>query len=85
MRAELLSHGWNDEVIELCKKSIQSKHGLENVTLEGMVTDILDDAKGLVPEEVKWNFLRELQRFILQDSELCHQLVLLKHNRVHEK
>jgi hypothetical protein len=38
LRAKLLSCGWNDEVIDLCKDSIQSKHGLENVNLEEMVS-----------------------------------------------
>jgi hypothetical protein len=65
-------------VVDLCKVSIQSQHGLENVNLDGMVSDVLDCAKGLVPDEVKLNFLRELQRLILQDSELCHQLLLIK-------
>lgn len=81
LRANLLSCGWNDEVIGLCKDSIQSKQGLENVNLEEMVSDILDHAKALVPDEVKWTFLRELQELIDQDPELCHQLLLLQRNR----
>ena len=72
LRAKLLSCGWNDEIKELCKDSIQSKSGLEVVTVEELVADILPYGKALVPEEVKSCVLDELQQFIGHDEVLCN-------------
>ena len=68
LREQLLSCGWNENVKDLCKEAIQSKKGLENVNLEQIVSDVLVEAKKMIPEEVKAMFLQRLLLSIEQDK-----------------
>jgi len=69
LRAKLLSCGWNENAKDLCKEAIQSKKGLGNVNLEQVVSDVLVEAKNLIPEEIKAMFLQRLILSIEQDKK----------------
>mmetsp|Transcript_35124 Transcript_35124/g.51587 ORF Transcript_35124/g.51587 Transcript_35124/m.51587 type:complete len:123 (-) Transcript_35124:363-731(-) len=67
LRAKLIECGWRDEMKELCKDTIQSR-GVEKVTVDELVADILPRGRAAVPSDIKSDILRDVRNFVKRDS-----------------
>ncbi|TRY97548.1 hypothetical protein DNTS_000350 [Danionella cerebrum] len=67
LRAKLIECGWRDQVKALCKDVIKEK-GIENVTVEDLVTAVTPKGRVLVPDSVKRELLQRIRAFLAQHS-----------------
>lgn len=69
LRAKLAECGWRDQLKAQCKDVIREK-GLEHVTVEDLVTEIIPKGRALVPDSVKKELLQRISVFLAQHSTL---------------
>ena len=58
--------GWRDELKEFCKDVIRQK-GLEQITVEELVSEITPYGRAQIPPEIKAELLKRI-RFFLQST-----------------
>ncbi|VDM96188.1 unnamed protein product [Thelazia callipaeda] len=63
----LRESGWVEEVESMCRSCIQSK-GIEQVTLEDILSDVRVQARRAVPDEVKRELMHCIRSFLQQQS-----------------
>ncbi|KRY49474.1 Transcription and mRNA export factor ENY2 [Trichinella britovi] len=68
LRSLLRSSNWAEKVREECLKIIQ-RDGIDGITVETVVTEILPTARRLVPESIKRQLLEQLQQFCEEETE----------------
>ncbi|KAI8801718.1 enhancer of yellow 2 transcription factor [Cladochytrium replicatum] len=65
LRTRLIESGWRDELKNMCKESLHAK-GLEQVTVEELITEITPVARAKVPEAVKAELLQRIRKFLAE-------------------
>ncbi|KRZ10523.1 Transcription and mRNA export factor ENY2 [Trichinella zimbabwensis] len=68
LRSLLRSSNWAEKVREECLKIIK-RDGIDGITVETVVTEILPTARRLVPESIKRQLLEQLQQFCEEETE----------------
>mmetsp|Transcript_56768 Transcript_56768/g.66371 ORF Transcript_56768/g.66371 Transcript_56768/m.66371 type:complete len:132 (-) Transcript_56768:19-414(-) len=63
LRSRLADCGWRDEMKELAKDAIRSR-GLEKVTVDELVSELLPRGRATVPEKVKTDLLTDMRDFV---------------------
>ncbi|VDO09973.1 unnamed protein product [Brugia timori] len=63
----LRESGWVEEVENMCRNYIQNK-GIEQVTLEDVLSDVRVRARRAVPDEVKRELMHCIRSFLQQQS-----------------
>ncbi|ESN92064.1 hypothetical protein HELRODRAFT_181843 [Helobdella robusta] len=67
LRTRLIECGWRDQLKLHCKEIVKQK-GLENITVDDLVSEITPRARSLVPDEVKKEMLQRIKAFVGQQS-----------------
>ena len=67
LRERLYEVGWRDKLKERCKDVIRSK-GVQRISVDDLVKEILPFGRGTVPDEVKQDLLGRLKKFLSQHS-----------------
>lgn len=60
LRSRLIECGWRDRVASLCRSQIH-KHGIENIRLEQLISEVRSTAKQQVPDRVKTELLEKVR------------------------
>lgn len=60
LRSRLIECGWRDRVASLCRSQIH-KHGIENIRLEQIISEVRLTAKQQVPDRVKMELLEKVR------------------------
>uniref|UniRef100_A0A5K3F2L6 Transcription and mRNA export factor ENY2 n=1 Tax=Mesocestoides corti TaxID=53468 RepID=A0A5K3F2L6_MESCO len=68
LRTRLLECGWRDELKSYCKDVI-AKKGLENVTVNDLVTEITPVGRRLVPDSVKQELVDAIRSFLPKEND----------------
>ena len=63
LRARLVEIGWRDKLKEHCKEVIRNK-GVQKITVEEIVKEVLQFGRASVPDEVKADLLHRLKKFM---------------------
>ncbi|XP_065915039.1 transcription and mRNA export factor ENY2-like [Dysidea avara] len=63
LRTRLRECGWRDQVKEHCKDVIREK-GLEQITVDMLVTEITPKARSIVPDYVKKELLQQIKDYL---------------------
>ncbi|XP_036348128.2 transcription and mRNA export factor ENY2-like, partial [Ochotona princeps] len=69
LRAKLTACAWKDQLKAPCKEVIKEK-GLEQVTVDDLVTEITPKGRDLVPDSVKKELLQRIRTFLAQHASL---------------
>ncbi|KAF0306426.1 Transcription and mRNA export factor ENY2 [Amphibalanus amphitrite] len=69
LRTRLIECGWRDQLKVQCKEVVREK-GLENVTVDDLVTVITPKGRALVPDSVKKELLQRIKTFLAQQTNL---------------
>lgn len=68
MRQKLIECGWKDELKRFCLAIIRQK-GLEQVSLEDLVEELMPKGRALVPTAVKEDLLNKIKTFLENDED----------------
>uniref|UniRef100_A0A0X3PCG1 Transcription and mRNA export factor ENY2 n=2 Tax=Schistocephalus solidus TaxID=70667 RepID=A0A0X3PCG1_SCHSO len=68
LKTRLFECGWRDELKTYCKEVIQKK-GLENVTVDDLVTEITPVGRKMVPDAVKQELIDAIRAFLPEEEE----------------
>jgi len=63
LRTKLVECGWRDEMKQYCREVIKTK-GLEHVTVEDLVSEIIPKGRASVPASVKTELLTNIRKFL---------------------
>jgi len=69
LRTRLIECGWRDQLKIHCKEIVRQK-GLENITVDDLVTEITPKGRALVPDQVKKELLQRIRTFLSQQSNI---------------
>jgi len=69
LRTRLIECGWRDQLKVHCKEIVRQK-GLENITVDDLVTEITPKGRALVPDQVKKELLQRIRSFLAQQSNI---------------
>ncbi|XP_037093433.1 transcription and mRNA export factor ENY2-like [Pollicipes pollicipes] len=69
LRTRLIECGWRDQLKAQCKEVVREQ-GLENVTVDDLVTVITPKGRALVPDSVKKELLQRIKTFLAQQTSL---------------
>jgi len=69
LRTRLIECGWRDQLRAECKEVVREQ-GLENVTVDDLVTAITPKGRALVPDSVKKELLQRIKTFLAQQTNL---------------
>lgn len=67
LRQRLVECGWRDELKKHCKEVVKSK-GMEQITVEELVSEITPKGRALVPDAVKKELLQRIRGFLAQQA-----------------
>lgn len=59
LRTKLIECGWRGKVTSLCRESIH-KHGIDHVNLKQVINDVSEQAKEMVPQDIKDQLLEKI-------------------------
>lgn len=68
LRSRLVECGWRDQVKSHCKEIVKQR-GLENVTVDDLVTEVTPKARQLVPDSVKKELLQKIRTFLAAQAD----------------
>ena len=68
LRNRLVECGWRDQVKTHCKDIVKQR-GLENVTVDDLVTEVTPKARQLVPDNVKKELLTRIRTFLAAQAD----------------
>jgi enhancer of yellow 2 transcription factor len=69
LRTRLIECGWRDQLKIHCKEIVRQK-GLENITVDDLVTEITPKGRALVPDQVKKELLQRIRTFLSQQGNI---------------
>lgn len=61
LRSRLIECGWRDQVASQCRAIIH-KHGVENIRLEQILSEVRPTAKEQIPDQVKMELLEMVRK-----------------------
>ncbi|KAL0478201.1 hypothetical protein AKO1_007955 [Acrasis kona] len=64
LRKRLIECGWCDELKEYTKKLVRGKESVEDLTIDGLVSEITPKAREAVPDDIKVEVLQSIRSFI---------------------
>ncbi|CAL8089982.1 unnamed protein product [Calicophoron daubneyi] len=68
LRTRLNECGWREELKSHCREVIRTR-GLENLTVDDLVTEITPVGRRMVPDTVKQELLDEIRTFLNRETE----------------
>jgi len=68
LRTKLVECGWRDDMKNYCREVIKSR-GLDNVTVEELVSEITPRGRTSVPAPVKQELLQKIRKFIAASTQ----------------
>ena len=66
LRVALTECGWKDKLTEFCKKVVKEK-GVDNVSIDDLVTQVSPVAQKNVPPHVKQELIKQIKIFLVQE------------------
>ena len=63
MRLKLTECGWRDEMKEIAKDMIRSRGGVNRITVDELVSELLPRGRASVPEKIKGELIDDIQAF----------------------
>lgn len=66
LRVALTECGWKDKLTEFCKKVVKEK-GVDNVSIDDLVSQVSPVAQKNVPPHVKQELLKQIKVFLVQE------------------
>lgn len=66
LRVALTECGWKDKLTEFCKKVVKDK-GVENVSIDDLVTQVSPVAQKNVPPHVKQELVKQIRAFLVKE------------------
>ncbi|RNA01387.1 transcription and mRNA export factor ENY2 isoform X2 [Brachionus plicatilis] len=69
LQQKLIDCGWRDQVKAHCKEVVKQK-GLDNITVEDLVLEMVPKGRALVPDSVKKELLMKIRHFLASQSDL---------------
>lgn len=67
LRTRLLECGWNDIVVNECKEKVR-QIGVENITLDTLISEVTPRARQSVPDSVKRELLQRIKTSLSNQS-----------------
>lgn len=67
LRTRLIECGWKEKLKAHCKETVRQK-GVENVTVDDLVTEITPKGRELVPDSVKRELLQKIKAFLEEQN-----------------
>lgn len=61
LRSRLIECGWRDQVANMCRNLIQ-RHGVEQIRLEQIISDVAPKARQTVPDQVRTELLDMIKK-----------------------
>ncbi len=61
--------GWREQVKMQVRETVNDR-GYENVTMEDLVQEMAPRATGMVPDKVKKELMRDMQRFLEKNARV---------------
>ncbi|CAI5737610.1 unnamed protein product [Hyaloperonospora brassicae] len=68
LRLQLVECGWHEDMKQFCKAVIRNR-GIECVTVEDLIEEIVPRARAAVPEEVKSETLEKIKAFLAREVD----------------
>ena len=69
LRTQLIECGWRDELKLYCKELIRKK-GLEKVTIEELVGELIAKGRSTVPVRIKDDLLQKIKKYFEEEGDL---------------
>ena len=69
LQQKLIECGWRDQVKSYCKDVVKQK-GLDNITVEDLVLEMVPKGRALVPDSVKKELLQRIRTFLASQNDL---------------
>lgn len=66
LRVTLTECGWKDKLTEFCKKVVKDK-GIDNVSIDDLVTQVSPVAQKNVPPHVKQEVVKQIKAFLVKE------------------
>jgi len=60
LRTRLLECGWRDQIVKECKDIVRDS-GVDNITLDSLITQVTPNARSSVPDSVKRELLQRIK------------------------
>eukprot|EP01098_Paradermamoeba_levis_P012846 TRINITY_DN5715_c0_g1_i1.p1 TRINITY_DN5715_c0_g1~~TRINITY_DN5715_c0_g1_i1.p1 ORF type:complete len:124 (-),score=48.25 TRINITY_DN5715_c0_g1_i1:9-326(-) len=70
LRTKLVECGWRDEMKNYCKETVKSK-GVENITVDEIVNEVLPRGRAQVPAAIKTELLTRIRKFLAANSTIA--------------
>jgi len=71
LRTRLLECGWRDKVVVLCKDVVKDV-GVDNITLDNLITEVTPKARQMVDDSVKRELLQRIKTSLQNQSSQNH-------------
>ncbi len=69
LRDKLIESGWRDELKIYCKEVVRRK-GLDHVTVDELITEIIPKGRELIRDDVKKELLQRIKAFLAQQASI---------------
>jgi len=68
LRSRLIECGWRDDLKSFCKTVIKNK-GLEKITVNELVQEVIPRGRATVPESIKAELLQQIKTFLTSGAQ----------------
>ena len=66
LRERLIECGWKDDLKQYAKEIVKER-GVDNVTVDDLISELTPHARKTVPDEVKKELLERIRNFLTED------------------